>query len=83
MKSSTSAHWRDSGYQPMLFVIDAKAAITFLIFFLHPAIWTFSICVLSVIFFCLLYRFNISLRVFLRILASLVIGKAKIRVKRL
>lgn len=75
---SSSAHWRDSARHPRFFLVDARAAFPLLLFVVHIRWWTFTVAVVSVIFFGLLERFGFTVPVFLRVIRGFIAGPRKV-----
>jgi intracellular multiplication protein IcmT len=76
----TDPHWRDSARTPRFFFIDARAAFPLLLFLLHIRWWSFSLAVITMIFFGALERYGFSLIVFFRWLRSTLAGPRKVAI---
>lgn len=71
-------NWRDSARTPRFYMVDAKAAFPLLLFLLHIRMWTFTIAIISMIFFGILERFNFTVPVFVRWARSQLAGSVRI-----
>lgn len=77
---STETHWRDSARSPRFFLIDARAAFPFLLFFLHIKLWSFILAAVAMCFFALLERYGFTVSVFLRLARNLLAGPHKVAI---
>ena len=77
MKQDLMTHWRDSAHFPRFFMLDARACLPFLIFFLHMRLATLLISIAVVLFLAVLNRFNLSLSSFMLILRETITGRKK------
>jgi intracellular multiplication protein IcmT len=75
---SGAIHWRDSARSPRFFLIDAKAAFPFLLFFLHIRLWSFIVALVAMCFFSLLERYGFTVTVFLRWARTILAGPHKV-----
>lgn len=80
--NETYAHWRDSARIPKFFIVDARAAVVVLIFFLRPSWWTFGAAIAFIALLAILDYFRIPLMVALRIARGFISGRQKIRIPR-
>lgn len=74
---SPNAHWRDSAYYPVLFIIDARAVFPVIFCLLHIRMWTIAIAFTTTAFFGLISYYGFSVPVFGRWLRSTLGGSRK------
>jgi intracellular multiplication protein IcmT len=75
---SVDAHWRDSARPARFWLIDYRAAFPILLFLLHIQWWTFTLAILTTIFFGIIERYGFTVPVFLRLLRCFFAGKHKV-----
>lgn len=80
--NETYAHWRDSARIPRFFVVDARAALVVLAFFLRPSWYTFGAAVFFIVLLAVLDYFKIPLMVAIRIAKGVIAGRRKLRIPR-
>ena len=80
--NETFSHWRDSARIPRFFIVDARASLLVIIFFLRPSWITFGLAVSFIILLAILDYFKIPLTVALRIAKNFVSGSYKARIPR-
>jgi len=80
MALDDSTHWRDSARSARFFIVDAKAAFPLLLFLLHIRWWTFTIAVISIVFFGILEHYGFTVPVFLRTVRTFLAGPRKIAI---
>lgn len=78
MALDDSTHWRDSARSARFFLVDARAAAPLLLFLLHIRYWTFTIAIISMLFFAILERYGFTVPVFLRSVRSFLAGPRKV-----
>lgn len=74
---SQSSHWRDSARSPRFFLVDARAAFPIFLFLMHIRWWTFSLVIISAVFFGIIEHYGFTVPVFLRWLRNFLAGKTK------
>jgi intracellular multiplication protein IcmT len=74
---SQDAHWRDSARNAKFFIVDAKAVFPVFLFILNISWWTFSILIVSILFFSIIEKFGFTLPVFWRWIKSFIAGPVK------
>lgn len=71
-------HWRDSARTARFWIFDAQACFPVLLWLMHIRLWTFITAIVAMMFFSMLIRRGITLRVFTRWLRTFLAGNRKI-----
>lgn len=73
-------HWRDAS-RPVKFILwDAEAALPLVFWLLFPHVWVLEVCGISLLFFTIIAKYGVNIRVFLRMLRGVAAGQRKVAV---
>lgn len=67
-------HWRNSMRPVRFFVLDARAAIAFMLFLMHMRLWTLGVAIIVMVLFWLLERKGLTFDAAMRSLRCWFIG---------
>ncbi len=74
-----ATHWRDSGRRPMVGPLDAQIIYPFLLFFFNASFKTFMFFLASIIFFGILAKYKMTIKIVVRLLKSFLAGPVRTR----
>ena len=73
-------HWRDAS-RPVKFIFwDAEAAFPLVFWLFFPHVWVLEVIAVTLVFFTIIAKYGINIRVFLRMARSAAAGQRKVAV---
>lgn len=75
-------HWRNTQKPARFFMFDARSFAAIFLFMIHARTWTFTIAVLTMIFFWLMERRGLTFEAALRLVRVWFLGRRRPAIRR-